>query len=214
MYNINCLNELRQPVTSIYDLKPKFQALLRPIVNFLVKVGITPNQITIFSAIASVGMGLLIACNQNSHTLLLILPLFLFLRMALNAIDGILAKEHNMQTKLGAFLNELGDIVSDTGLYLPFALIHGFQATLVIFIIILSILSETAGILAQTLGGKRRYDGPMGKSDRAFVFGLIALLLGLGVPLGNWLLVLQGVLIILLTWTIINRVVKSLQETA
>ena len=33
-----------------------------------------------------------------------IMPLWLFLRMTLNAIDGMLAREHDMQSKLGAVL--------------------------------------------------------------------------------------------------------------
>ncbi len=47
--------------------------------------------------------------------------------MAFNAIDGMLAREHNQQSKLGAFLNELTDVVSDAALYLPFALVRAVQ---------------------------------------------------------------------------------------
>ena len=36
----------------------------------------------------------------------------LFLRMALNAIDGMLAREFNQKTNLGAYLNELTDVIS------------------------------------------------------------------------------------------------------
>lgn len=41
--------------------------------------------------------------------------------MALNAIDGMLAREFNQQSTLGAILNEVGDIISDAALYLAFA---------------------------------------------------------------------------------------------
>jgi len=47
--------------------------------------------------------------------------------MALNAIDGMLAREHHMQSKLGAILNELGDVVSDTVLIF---LLHSLRAHL------------------------------------------------------------------------------------
>lgn len=43
-----------------------------------------------------------------------------FIRMALNALDGMLARECNQQTRLGAILNETGDVISDIALYLPF----------------------------------------------------------------------------------------------
>ena len=91
--------------------------------------------------------------------------------MALNAIDGMLAREFNQQTRLGAILNELCDVISDTALYLPLGLGWGFSPILVILVVILGIISEMAGVLGVMVGGSRRYDGPMGKSDRAFVFG-------------------------------------------
>jgi CDP-diacylglycerol--glycerol-3-phosphate 3-phosphatidyltransferase len=51
----------------------------------------------------------------------------------------------------------------------------------------------------------------MGKADRAFVVGLIALLLGLGVPTGTWLAVALVTINILLVTTIINRARNSLR---
>jgi CDP-diacylglycerol--glycerol-3-phosphate 3-phosphatidyltransferase len=47
--------------------------------------------------------------------------------MALNAIDGMLAREHGQASRLGAVLNELGDVVADAGLYLPLALTTVFS---------------------------------------------------------------------------------------
>ena len=64
--------------------------------------------------------------------MLLILPAVLFLRMALNAMDGMLAREHGQKTSLGALLNELGDVIADAGLYLPLAVVPGFDARLVV----------------------------------------------------------------------------------
>src|SRR5699024_3955825 len=92
-----------------------------------------------------------------------------------NAIDGMLAKEHQMKTPLGNILNELGDVFSDAFLFLPFALIPQYSAVIVIFVVLLAIISEMTGVLGIVIGASRRYDGPMGKSDRAFVFGFLAL---------------------------------------
>ena len=52
--------------------------------------------------------------------LFMLLPIVLFIRMALNALDGMLARECNQQTRFGAILNETGDVISDIALYLPF----------------------------------------------------------------------------------------------
>ena len=43
--------------------------------------------------------------------------------MMLNALDGMLAREFDRPTPLGALLNEIGDLVSDAALYLPLALL-------------------------------------------------------------------------------------------
>ncbi|MDH3417617.1 MAG: CDP-alcohol phosphatidyltransferase family protein, partial [Gammaproteobacteria bacterium] len=134
------------------------------------------------------------------------------LRMALNAIDGMLAREHGMQSALGGILNELSDVLADAALYLPFAFVPGISPSLVVAIVVLSILTEMAGIVAVQIGASRRYDGPMGKSDRAFVFGLLALLLGLGINLQQWANIALAIVAVLTAVTVINRSSKALQE--
>ena len=105
---------------SIYDLKPKFQNLLRPCITLFLRFGITPNQVTVTTMLLSVGVGILLYFNIHEPKIFLIMPIFLFLRMALNAIDGMMAKEHDMKSPLGKLLNEIGDVVSDVALYFPF----------------------------------------------------------------------------------------------
>jgi len=195
---------------TIYDIKPQFQALLRPSVRFLHKRGITPNQVTWAALILSIMMGLLIWITQGALWTLLMVPVFMFIRMAMNAIDGILAKEFDMKTDAGAILNELSDVIADTALYLPLAFVSGVDVILIVLFVVFAIFTETAGILAQVISGTRRYDGPMGKSDRAFVFGFICLVLGLGFPAGWWLSILLGVAILLEVKTIFNRAHRAL----
>jgi CDP-diacylglycerol--glycerol-3-phosphate 3-phosphatidyltransferase len=132
--------------------------------------------------------------------------------MALNAIDGMLAREHQMQSSLGGILNELGDVISDAALYLPFALVPGISPMLILAIVILSILTEMAGVVAVQVGASRRYDGPIGKSDRAFVFGLLGLLLGLGIDPGRWVNAALVIVALGVALTILNRCRKALVE--
>ncbi len=199
-------------MASIYDLKPKFQALLRPLTRALFGMGVTANQVTVFAALLSALTGLALLLHPAARWPLLLVPAVLFARMALNAIDGMLAREHDQKTRLGAVLNELGDVVSDAALYLPLALVPGFSAPLVVLIVLGAALSEMAGVLTQTLGASRRYDGPMGKSDRAFVFGAIGLALGLGLPGAAWLNQILGIVLLLLVWTVANRARRGLAE--
>jgi len=198
-------------MASIYDLKPAFQNLLRPIVRALVRTGVTANQVTLFALALSLATGAAIAWWRNPRVLLL-LPAVLLLRMALNAMDGMLAREHNQKTPLGAILNELGDVIADAGLYAPLALVPGFPPWLVFAVVLLAILSEMAGVIGVQIGASRRYDGPMGKSDRAFIFGLMGLLLGLRVPIARWIPYVLAVVAVLLALTIANRARGSLRE--
>lgn len=197
---------------TIYDLKPAFQSLLRPTCRVLARAGITANQITVAALLGSLIVGLLFGLSPTSAWATFLIPIWLFLRMALNAIDGMLAREHNMQSEVGGILNELGDVISDTAIYLPFALVPGISPVLVVIVVLVSVLTEMAGVVAVQIGASRRYDGPMGKSDRAFSFGLLALLLGIGLEPEWWAnagLVLVG---ILSAWTVVNRTLKALNE--
>ena len=196
---------------SIYQIKPAFQGLLRPIVRHLAAIGVTANQVTLGAALLSIAAGILIAAAQPSGRIWFLLPAVLFLRMALNAIDGMLAREHGQKSALGAFLNELCDVVSDAALYLPFALLD-LEPAVVVIVVLLAGLSEMAGVVAIQVGADRRYDGPMGKSDRAFAFGLLGFLLGCGVPAGLWMTLVIAALGLLIVVTIANRMRQALHQ--
>ncbi len=143
---------------------------------------------------------------------LLLFGPFLLVRMALNALDGMLANEHNMQTVLGGVLNEIGDVISDAGLYLPLAIVNGFSGEWVVALVVLSIISEMSGVIMSVHGASRRYDGPMGKSDRAFVLGVTCLALGLQAPIEEWVIYILWGINALLIVTIFNRVKHGLNE--
>ncbi len=190
---------------TIYDLKPKFQALLRPICVGLVRAGITANAVTGAALVLSVAHGAWLALMPTSRWPLLLLPVTLFVRMALNAIDGMMAREHGQASATGAVLNELSDVVADAALYLPFALIPGVDGQLVVLVVIAGIIAEMTGALGPMLGGIRQYNGPLGKSDRAFAFGLLAVLLGLGLAPGVWTTLYLSALLLLGILTVLNR---------
>jgi CDP-diacylglycerol--glycerol-3-phosphate 3-phosphatidyltransferase len=199
-------------MASIYDLKPKFQALLRPLVGGLASRGVTANQVTIAAAALSGAVGAALLLVPDARWPLLAVPVALFVRMALNAVDGMLAREFNQKSRLGAVLNELSDVLSDAALYLPFATMPGLPSRVIVMIVVLAIIGEMAGVVAIQIGADRRYDGPMGKSDRAFVFGLLGLLLGVGVAPGTWSTLLLAAVAALAALTILNRSRRALAK--
>lgn len=197
---------------TIYDLKPQFQRLLRPVAAALAKRGFTANDVTLGALLLSAAHGAWLAAMPSSRWPLLLLPVTLFLRMAFNAIDGMMAKEHGQASARGAVLNELSDVAADAALYLPFALIAGLNAPLLVLVVVAGIVAEMAGALGPTIGAPRSYAGPFGKSDRAFAFGLLAVLLGLGLAPGIWNTLYLAALLVLSALTVLNRARRIVTE--
>lgn len=198
---------------SVYALKPKFQNLLRPLVRRLAQAGVTANQVTLAAALGSILVGLIAGFGFPIYRLFLLLPIWLFLRMALNAIDGMLAREFGQKSALGAYFNELGDIVSDLALVLPFLTIPVFNPADIWAFALIAVIVECAGLIGPLAGASRRYDGPLGKSDRAVAVGAFGLWIGLGLPVASWADWLWRALVVLSLITIIKRVSNGVAET-
>ena len=197
---------------TLYDLKPAFQARLRPAVSRLASAGVTANQVTLLALVVSVAVGIAAIVGIEIFGLawpFLLLPVWLPLRMAMNAIDGMLAREYGQSSPLGAYLNELSDIVSDAALYLPFAFVAPFGPWSVGLVVLAACISEMAGALGPLVGTTRRYDGPMGKSDRALVFGALGLCVGIVGPLPPVLFWAMPAIALLIGWNIVNRVCRG-----
>jgi CDP-diacylglycerol--glycerol-3-phosphate 3-phosphatidyltransferase len=198
---------------STYQLKSRFQTLLRPLAAWLFRQGVTANQVTTVACLGSMALGAAALAQPDRNDLYLLISVWCLLRMAANALDGMLAREFGQASRLGAALNEVGDVISDIALYLPFAFIAGSDLWLVVTIVFLAAFSEFAGWLCSFMGKARGYEGPMGKSDRALVFGVIALLIGCGVTVAPYLYKVWIGVAALLALTIYNRAQSALAES-
>jgi len=197
---------------SIYNLKPKFQQLLMPVLNFLYKAGISANQITIGSVILSVLIGMSFWYADTNRFLFLALPVGLFVRMALNALDGMMARTFQQQSRTGEVLNELGDVASDFFIYFPLLKFEGNALYPIVIFLCLSVMNEFAGLLAKIIGGQRRYDGPMGKSDRAFLIGLYGLVSFFHINISAYFVHIFSLVNLLLIISTLLRVKRSLNH--
>tara|TARA_B110000285_G_C15140239_1_gene630234 strand:+ start:1017 stop:1619 length:603 start_codon:yes stop_codon:yes gene_type:complete len=197
---------------SIYKIKPKFQQLLKPILAWLHKRKVTANQLTVAAIVFSAGLGACLWFSSIWDFSFLIVPIGLLLRMALNALDGMMARTYNMQSKLGEVLNELGDVISDMFIYIPLIKLNGSIPEVVIIFVSLSIVNEFAGFMGKVISEERRYDGPMGKSDRALVVGVLCLTLFF-TPLNAWvvngILIGSSILMIISTVVRLNKALKN-----
>lgn len=197
---------------SVYDLKPAFQRLLAPAVRGLHAIGVTANQVTVAALILSFGIGAAFWWADTHPLLFLVLPIGLLLRMALNAIDGQIARTFDQKSRLGEVLNEVGDVLSDLAIFFPLLKHAPDHTLLVVVFLVLCPVNEFAGLMGRVLGGERRYDGPMGKSDRALVFGLYGLLMAFGVDVHGvmgYILLALCVLIALSTFTRLRKAVRA-----
>lgn len=196
---------------SIYKIKPKFQKLLLPILRFFNKLGITANQITFSAIFLSIVIGVSFWFADYNSCLYLVLPIGLLLRMALNALDGMMARIYNQQSKKGELLNEFGDIFSDLIIFLPLVKYESQDILLVVLFITLSIINEFAGLLGKVISNERRYEGPMGKSDRAFVIAVYGIIGFFQVDIKSNIPLIFILLILLLIVSTVIRLKKSLK---
>jgi len=197
---------------SIYKIKPKFQQLLMPLLKLLRRLGISPNSITIFSILLSFGIAYFFWNTSDNSSYFLIVAFGLLLRMMLNALDGMMARIYNLQSKLGEVLNEVGDIISDVAIYCPIILFKFLEIEIAIIFILLSIINEFCGVIAKVISGERRYDGPMGKSDRAFLIGVICIVYYFTNGLDPYMNYIIGGSSILMIFSSYVRLTKSIKN--
>ena len=197
---------------SIYKIKPKFQQLLMPLLKLLRRLGISPNSITIFSILLSFVIAYFFWNTSDNSSYFLIVAFGLLLRMMLNALDGMMAHIYNLQSKLGEILNEVGDIVSDVAIYFPLIIFESLRIEIAIIFILLSIINEFCGLMAKVISGERRYDGPMGKSDRAFLIGIICIVYyftNVLVPYMNYIIGGSSILMIFSSYVRLSKSIKN-----
>ena len=201
---------MRIPTT--YALKPAFQRVLNPVVALLRRVGVTPNGLTWSALVLSGVMGWMFVQGQEEPVWFFVVVMSLLLRMILNALDGMMARSHDMATKGGAVLNELGDVVSDALVMWPLALLPGMHAGWVGLLLWLSAVNELSGVLGGWLNGERRYDGPMGKSDRTLAWGVLCLFLGFEADVSEGLPIGLYVVFLCLVWSTAIRIKKTVRS--
>ena len=196
---------------STYKIKPAFQKLLMPLLVLLRKCGFTPNLLTVLAIVLSLGLGYVFSEASTNETFYLYVALGLLFRMMLNALDGMMARIYNLQSISGEILNEVGDIVSDVAIFYPLLLIEELDFGLSFGFIILSIINEFSGVLAKSISGERRYDGPMGKSDRASLVGVLCLLFYFGFEVGPYLNYVFGVAVFMVIISTLIRLKNAIK---
>ena len=176
----------------IYAVKPRFQEVLSPVASWLADRDVNPTALNLLALVASFNAALLLFLATNTYLSLLI-PLLVFIRIALNALDGMVARLNDVEGQAwGEVLNETVDRVSDAFIFVGLALNPAVNTTLGLMTALIVVLTSFVAVASKAAGGGRRYDGVMGKADRMFIIGLLGVLipfLSVSQP-GYWALII------------------------
>jgi CDP-diacylglycerol--glycerol-3-phosphate 3-phosphatidyltransferase len=162
----------------IYRVKGQFQKSVR----WMAGSWMSPNMATLAGALcigasaATLYLGLSL---PEGRWLLLLTPLCLVLRMAMNALDGLLSREQGLATVSGEIWNEALDVVGDNICYGVLLFVPGGPRITVVALLLAIWAAEFFGVLGKGMpGGVRRHEAALGgKPDRAMWLGLLALIL-------------------------------------
>ncbi len=196
----------------IYGIKPWFRAQLQPLVKLLWNVH--PDVLTWSALVISAICGLLLYYSyRHPYFAVIVIPL-LFVRLALNALDGLLAQQTGKARPAGEVLNEMTDRFADIFIYGGLALSPSSNHLLGFCAVICLLMVSYVGILGKAVGTERVYSGVLGKADRLFTLMVCCLIYGikphtraLGISLFNWLFIF---FIVLSAITIAQRTIRIL----
>src|SRR5207253_839812 len=134
--------------------------------NLCVRLGISPDAISYLSILAALAAALCFWKSGKNAWLLIIAPLFCYLRLWFNMLDGMVAVAAGKASRRGEILNDLPDRVSDVIIFVGVAHsglmnpIFGYWAA------IAALLTAYVGLFGQALGVQREFGGIMSKPWR------------------------------------------------
>jgi CDP-diacylglycerol--glycerol-3-phosphate 3-phosphatidyltransferase len=158
----------------LYTIKPAFQRTLRPVEDWLVARRVHPDRLTLAAlGVALIG-GAALALSPVAPGLLLLVSVAALARLALNALDGLVARRLGLARPWGEVVNELGDRLADLAFFGGLLLRPEARLELGAAALAAMLLSSYVGLLGKAAGGRRQYGGVLGKADRMLLLALAA----------------------------------------
>ena len=174
--------------------RPHVKEWFNPFVRVSMKLGITPNALTVGSLFAAIAAGVFFYFGFIAPAVVMVA-----LNAVFDALDGALARAMNIQSPKGDFLDHVVDRYAD--IFIITGIIGGGNAGWLLGIFSLTgvLMSSYLGTQAQAVGAGRFYGGVLGRADRLLLIliaGILTILFPggvLGLPILGWLLVIFGV---------------------
>jgi len=167
-------------------MKPAWQRLLRPLVDWLVAHHVSADRLTTLALLAAVLGGLCLAASDDAPGLLLVVPVLAALRLVLNLLDGQVARGSGTARPMGEVWNEMSDRFADTLMIGALAFVAAVGPLLAGAAVAAALLASYAGIASRAVGAPRQYGGVMSKPGRMIALAAaapLALVLAEGWPL-------------------------------
>lgn len=183
-----------EPTSDRRPIAARSSGWARTLAARLAATAITPNQISVLSAVwAAIGAALIL---QGSAPALLVAALCVQLRLICNLLDGMVAIEGGKSSPVGALYNEFPDRIADSLLLIPIGYAAGmpFLGWLCALLAALTAYIRCAGA---ALGQPHDFGGIMAKQRRmaALTAGLVAQSIETATVGTNWSLLATGAII-------------------
>jgi phosphatidylglycerophosphate synthase len=140
--------------------------------NLCVRLGIPPDAISYLSIVAALAAALCFWKSGRNMWLLIIAPLFCYLRLWFNMLDGMVAVAAGKASARGEIVNDLPDRVSDVIIFVGVAHSDLMIPLIGYWTAIVSVLTAYVGLFGQAIGGRREFGGIMSKPWRMVALSL------------------------------------------
>jgi phosphatidylglycerophosphate synthase len=131
-----------------------------------VRQKIHPDAISYLSVLAALVAATCFWNSWGNRWLLIIGPLFCYLRLWLNMLDGMVAVAAGKASRRGEILNDLPDRVSDIIIFVGVAHSGLMNPLIGYWTAIFAVLTAYVGLFGQALGVQREFGGVMSKPWR------------------------------------------------
>lgn len=189
------------------------QRVLHPVARILFEDGVRAIHVTLCTALISVAVGVLVAAFAANERIFLLIPVWMLIRTLFNAIEALLVNEFGQYSRLGQCVQELGRVVAETALLLPFAAVPKVSLLLVLLVTLLAIFSEFAGLLGPLIKASRRREGPLSSAVRTLCFAVFGLGISSGHTLTAAINITLALMAVLLVATIDKRIRGAVAQT-
>lgn len=156
----------RRPIANVFRLTAQGAT------RFCVRAGIHPDAISCFSVIAAAAAAVCFWRSSQQPILLIVAPLFCYLRLWFNMLDGMVALASGQASLRGEILNDLPDRISDVLIFVGAAHSGWMRPLFGYWAAIFSLVTAYVGLLGQAVGARRQFGGVMAKPWRMVVLHL------------------------------------------